>query len=335
MPKLSVLIPTLNSQKTLALCLDSLYKQEFKDFELIIADGGSTDNTISIAKKHHAKILRNVLKTAEAGKALALKHATSKYALLLDSDNILPSTFWLTDLIQPLEDNPQVIGSEPWAFTYRPQAGFIERYCALIGANDPYAWYTKKLDKTNYLTQSWPHPKLILQENNKYIILKLSKVQTVPTIGANGTIFQRSFLKKNLTSEYLFDIDIINQALSKENILFAKTKNSIIHSYCESSITKFIRKQTRRMVDYYQYQNLRQTSWKTSPSSSDNIFFTLYSLLILPAIFTSIFGYTKKQDKAWFFHPLACFLSAWIYITKYLQHKLGLLKSQNRLNWSQ
>lgn len=335
MSTLSVIIPTLNSQNTLALCLDSLFKQKYSDLELIICDGGSLDQTLLIAKKYHAIILKNSLKTAEAGKALGLKKATGKYVLLLDSDNILPNSNWLDELTKPLYDNPIAIGSETWAFTYRPKAGFIERYSALIGANDPYAWFTHKLDKINYLSNTWPHPELIKEENSQYLTLKLTKNKIIPTIGANGTIFRTNFLKKHSNKDFLFDIDIINQAVNKQDLLFIKTKNSIIHTYCESSVKKFIRKQTRRMLDYYQYQAVRQTSWQTTSTSPDNLLFTLYSILFLPALGTCLYGYFKKPDRAWFFHPLACFLSAWIYISKYIQNKLGLLKYQNRLNWSQ
>ena len=47
----SIIIPTYNSAKTLKQCLESIFKQCFSDFEVLIMDGLSGDNTLEIAKK--------------------------------------------------------------------------------------------------------------------------------------------------------------------------------------------------------------------------------------------------------------------------------------------
>ena len=52
MKKLSVIIPTLNEEKYIASTLRSLAEQSHKDFELIVKDGLSTDNTESIAREY-------------------------------------------------------------------------------------------------------------------------------------------------------------------------------------------------------------------------------------------------------------------------------------------
>lgn len=49
-PLISIIIPTFNSQDTLLTCLESVVKQTFKDFEVLILDNISKDNTLSIAK---------------------------------------------------------------------------------------------------------------------------------------------------------------------------------------------------------------------------------------------------------------------------------------------
>lgn len=49
---LSIIIPTLNSERYLARCLDSILMQTFKDFEIIIIDGQSVDGTMNLVKKY-------------------------------------------------------------------------------------------------------------------------------------------------------------------------------------------------------------------------------------------------------------------------------------------
>lgn len=338
MIKTSFIIPTLNAQSVLKTCLKSIKKQSMssKEYEIIIADGGSTDKTISIAKKYHAKIYSNKLKTAEAGKAVGVKKAQGKYIALIDSDNILPTKNWLKTNINILENDRNLIGTEPLFFTYRPSAGFVERYSALTGVNDPYAFISGVYDRQNYINFKWTGLKIEQIDKSRYVQIVLKPNQPIPTIGANGTILRSDFLKKNLTSDYLFDIDIISQVLSKTQkpLLFAKVKQGIIHTFCESSIKKFIRKQNRRITDYFYYQNQRQFNWAQT-NKSGIIKFILYTVLILPMVFDTLRGFIHKPDIAWFFHPLACFITLYLYTLNTIKKKLGLLKQLNREQWQQ
>jgi len=55
-PLITVIMVCLNSQKNLTKSINSVLKQTYKNFELIIIDGGSTDNTLKILKKNNNKI---------------------------------------------------------------------------------------------------------------------------------------------------------------------------------------------------------------------------------------------------------------------------------------
>lgn len=335
---ISFVIPTLNAGLVLEKCLASIKKQTIpsSNYEIIISDGGSVDDTISIAKKYNSKVVNNPLKTAEAGKAVGVKRAQGKYIALIDSDNILPTKNWLKTNLEILETNPEFVGSEPLFFNYRPKAGFIERYSALTGVNDPYAFVTGVYDRKNFINHKWTGLKINQIDKDKYIQVELNPGLPVPTIGANGTIFKTDFLKNNLNSAYLFDIDIISKYLSKTQkpIFFAKVKQGIIHTFCENSIKKFIRKQNRRITDYYYYQNLRQYDWSVT-NKFGSLKFIFYTVLIFPSLIDSIRGCLNKADIAWFFHPIACFITLYLYTINTIKKKLGLLKQLNRQTWQQ
>lgn len=89
---ISVVIPTLNEEKYLPTTLESLSKQTFKDFEIIISDGGSTDKTIFIAKQFGSKITvipdSNICLARDAG----LRKATGEIIVGVDADTIYPPT---------------------------------------------------------------------------------------------------------------------------------------------------------------------------------------------------------------------------------------------------
>lgn len=56
--KFSIIIPNYNSEKWIEKCLDSVLNQTFKDYEIIIVDDKSTDNSVSIIQKKLRKKFR-------------------------------------------------------------------------------------------------------------------------------------------------------------------------------------------------------------------------------------------------------------------------------------
>ena len=55
-PKISVITVCLNAQEFIEQCMQSVLTQTFNDFEYVIIDGGSTDDTVDIIKKYQNKI---------------------------------------------------------------------------------------------------------------------------------------------------------------------------------------------------------------------------------------------------------------------------------------
>lgn len=313
LPTISVLIPTLNSQRVLGKCLSSIRKQDYpkNKIKIIITDGGSTDKTRKIAKDYKAKLFDNPLKTGEAGKAVALRHAKSDLVALIDSDNYLPDKNWLKKMVAPFAD-PEILGSEPWKFTYRKDDSLVNRYCALIGMNDPYCYFVGNYDRYSYLSSKWTGLKLEQKDKGGYLKVKIAG-KILPTIGANGTMWQTQVLKKAVgKNDFLFDTDI-PYTLSKNNpFYFAKVKVGIVHDFCPT-IKDYIRKQKRRINDFYYLEKSNIRSQTYQHYLQNKIQFSISTILALPLVFQTIKGYIYKQDSSWLFHLPACFLTLWIY----------------------
>ncbi|MBN1263818.1 MAG: glycosyltransferase family 2 protein [Candidatus Pacebacteria bacterium] len=329
-PFISVLIPTLNAAKVLEGCLKSIDCQNYprRKFEIIIADGGSTDRTLAIGKKYHARIFKNPLKTGESGKMVALRHARGELVALIDSDNILPDQDWFKKMVLPFTDL-QILGSEPWEFTYRKKDPLITRYCALLGANDPYCFFVGNYDKKSVLSGKWTGLKiqsLKLRIRNRKIA-KTSKKEwdflkiklenrILPTIGANGTVWRRDVLKRIAGgSHYLFDTDIPYLLAKEKPFYFAKVKTGIIHLYCQN-FSDFYRKQTRRVKDFYYLEAKKQRQGTYQRQLTKQIYFIFSAVLVLPLVGQAVKGYLRKPDIAWFFHPWFCLATLWIYSTE-------------------
>ena len=53
-PAVSIIVPVYNGEKTLERCVDSVLKQEYKDFELFLINDGSSDKTREICERYAA-----------------------------------------------------------------------------------------------------------------------------------------------------------------------------------------------------------------------------------------------------------------------------------------
>lgn len=80
----SIIIPTYNEEEYLPTLLDSIKKQNFDDYEIIIADANSTDRTREIAEEYGCIIVDGGMPAV--GRNNGAKVAKGDYLLFLDSD---------------------------------------------------------------------------------------------------------------------------------------------------------------------------------------------------------------------------------------------------------
>lgn len=105
MPKFSIIIPVYNVEPYLEKCLQSIVNQTFKDFEIIIVNDGSTDNSSLIIEEYH-KNYKNIKVVHQENQGLSvarnngIKIASGEYFLLVDSDDYLE-----LELLEKLKDS--------------------------------------------------------------------------------------------------------------------------------------------------------------------------------------------------------------------------------------
>lgn len=90
--KISIILPVYNSEKTLSRVINSIINQTYKNYELIIINDGSTDNSDQICKKYSEKYSQiKYIKINNTGvssaRNLGMKSATGNYIMFVDSDD--------------------------------------------------------------------------------------------------------------------------------------------------------------------------------------------------------------------------------------------------------
>lgn len=105
-PKISVIIPTKNSARTIGKCLWSVFNQSLKPIEVIVVDGGSKDSTLKIAEQYGVKIFKEPSHSGNApgiARNFGAKKAKGEILAFIDSD-CYPEKNWLTRVVDTLSN---------------------------------------------------------------------------------------------------------------------------------------------------------------------------------------------------------------------------------------
>ncbi len=128
MPEVTAIIPAFNAGRFINRTIDSVLAQTYKDFELIVVDDGSTDNTAEIVKSYGSKVIYIYQPNAGDGPArnAGIKAAKGKWIAFLDHDDE-----WLPE---KLDAQMKLLSANPdlrWCGTNRYQSD--GRRCVVVG----------------------------------------------------------------------------------------------------------------------------------------------------------------------------------------------------------
>lgn len=168
---LSIIIPTLNEENYLPLLLDSIKKQNFNDYEIIVADGGSQDKTLEIAKKYGCKIVKGG--SVAKGRNEGAKVAKGNIFLFLDADVVLNSSDFLEKLINKFKKRNLEVAS----FPVLPQGkiidkiayGFYNFWAYLIQSFLPHATEVILVKKETYQLSGGFDEEIKIAEDHAYV----------------------------------------------------------------------------------------------------------------------------------------------------------------------
>lgn len=146
--KISVIIPTYNEEKVLVECLDSLDKQTYKDFEVIVVDDGSNDKTWEVLpdlkfKNYELRLLKQDHRGAGAARNLGANRAEGEILVFVDADMTFDKSF-LKNLT-----NPIIEGKERGTFSKEEFVSNWENVWARHW-NINEGWEAKKRHPKNY-----------------------------------------------------------------------------------------------------------------------------------------------------------------------------------------
>ncbi len=128
---ISVVIPAFNEEKFIALCLESLKKQNFVgNYEVIVVDNNSTDNTSKVAAESGFKTIVEYRKGVCFARQRGAEEARGELIVTTDADCVLPPD-WLKNIYSEFSKNENLVAvTGPFRFTPIPRWG--ERYSKML-----------------------------------------------------------------------------------------------------------------------------------------------------------------------------------------------------------
>ncbi|MGD8506177.1 MAG: glycosyltransferase [Candidatus Bathyarchaeota archaeon] len=110
MVEISIIVPAYNEANYIHRMLISLQNQIFRDFEIIVKDGGSSDRTVEVAKRYANTVVSSKDISVSDARNQGAKYAKSDVLVFVDADTVLPPDM-LQKISDLLEDESVVGGS--------------------------------------------------------------------------------------------------------------------------------------------------------------------------------------------------------------------------------
>lgn len=323
LPKVSFIVPTLNAAFILERCLKAIRSQNYpqEKVEIIVADAGSKDKTLAIAKKYKAKIIKNPEILHEQGKAIASKQAKGKVFFFTDADNILSNPNWISAMVIPYLKYPKIVGFMPQTIP-APDSNSLDRYLGYL-STDPFTWFTYRWASSPRTYGNHYHP---IKKTKDYIIYKFN-VKQHPLFGLSqgfGTL--STFKRKGMghSDDILAGIKIIS-----EGGLIVYVPSAGVYHYHVSGINNFIKKYTWRIINNLTQKVkgmglVNRKKYFNSERKLRQFLFIPYSLSIIFPILDTIYLLWLYKDPVILLHPIMCFLLSIIILKEYILFLLGL-----------
>lgn len=278
MKKYSIVIPVYNVENYLTKCLDSVVNQTYKDFEVILVNDGSTDNSLNIALEYSKKYdFITVISQENVGLSVArnngIKIVNTPYFLLLDSDDFINE-----ELLQKLDD---VVSSNSNIDLIRYQACDVSpsgnvNYAETDFEDLPGKEAFERIVKFHYVENAWLYlynTKYFKENNYMYpagkthedfaltplVIYKAKHVYSISYIGYNYVKRDNSIINSNDYDKKLKKVsDFYDNYLYINRMLDDLSGDkSIIKSYLANSLILKITELNGK--DYLKYFKLLKT----------------------------------------------------------------------------
>jgi glycosyltransferase involved in cell wall biosynthesis len=211
MPKFSIIIPVYNVEKYIGKCLDSVMNQSFKNYEIIVVNDGTKDNSMDIVKNYPVKIITQKNQGLSEARNIGVRKAKGDYIIFLDSDDYIEKDL-LKKINKSLDNNPDIVRYQIQEVDEKDKIlnKYEEKKFENLSGVDAF----KEITKYHFVENAWCYAiKREYYQKEKFefkkgtihedfgliplVIIKAKKVNSISYIGYNYLQRQGSIMSSN------------------------------------------------------------------------------------------------------------------------------------------
>ena len=258
MPKFSIIVPVYNVENYIKKCLDSIFEQTYTDYEVIVVNDGTKDNSMDIVKNYPVKTITQKNQGLSEARNHGVEKAKGDYLIFLDSDD-----YWDKDLLlnisksltnspdvvrfqirEVYENNDKKIDYEEKPFENKDGVSAFEEIVKYHFIENAWCYAIKR---TYYQEEKFSFKKGTIHEDyglTPLIIMKAKIVNSISYIGYNYLQRQGSIMSSNnyektikkvsdMYNHYLFLISEIDKTNLNSKTFKSYAANSVILKICD------------------------------------------------------------------------------------------------------
>lgn len=258
-PNISIIIPIYNAEKSLHRCIDSIVNQSYKNWELLLINDGSTDNSSTICDEYvqqdkRIKVFHKPNGGVSSARNIGLDNAKGKWITFVDSDDLLANEALCLDWPTLNEDFILF----PFYFCYRNGKSdmyvldsvgkidnlklFYERELGHLSFRNPWS----KLFKNELIGNLRFDEQIRCGEDTLFVLNYLGKIKTCNVQRKAFYLFnqdEKEFHEKYLQSidRAIYSLSAIYTAFEKLNIRCGNFEKNIFFDFktcCQEEINK-------------------------------------------------------------------------------------------------
>lgn len=314
-PLITIVMPALNSEGTIGKALEAVRKQDLhaQDVEILVIDGGSTDATPRIAEQFGARVVPNPRVQQEYAKHLGLLQARGRYAMFLDSDEVLSAPDALSRRIRVLREHSDVGIVLTGGYRKPEGASAVNEYINLF--SDPFAFFMQRLSSDyRYFYSSMVRAYGGEPDAEGFAKLLFREALPVVDISAGNTIDLEYFRHRFATRiEDVTVIPLVFTLIARDGKAAAILNEDYVFHYSCDTFSRYLRKLRWRVlmnVHHSQEPGVGFTNREALQPLSVRIkklAFMPYSLtIVLPALDGLVMAISKRSPVA-LLHPFFSF----------------------------
>lgn len=313
LPKVSFIIPVLNAAGMLDNCLQSIRRQTYpRDrYEILLADGGSTDGTQAIGERHGAVVIDDrASRNMEESKRVALGQATGEFVVFVDADNEITHPDYVELAVTALRDRPSALGVEGYYLPSPKMTSLCAYLTHRLHISDPLCW----LMSTN--------PRLVAREGEIERWTLPEGTESYP-LGANGFVYRKADLDAVKADQKFQDTHVALFLMRSGKREWLRVAGRGVHHYYVDTLMNFLRKRRRATVHFLNVRREFGNMWLEQKPPVPGWLACAYCVSFVGPAWHVLLGLARTGDVRWLWHFPACLASVGGAVWGLVTHRLN------------